>query len=70
MFMTFFCIDHVERGGKWTFRHRRGNADIESAQYREAAVAYHEALMVDLAKIFGFREVTIAPRKDKVSWFH
>jgi len=63
MFMTFFCIDHVELGGRWTFRHRCGNAYIESAQYPEAAVAYHEAFMVDFAKSVGFREVTVAPRK-------
>jgi SAM-dependent methyltransferase len=63
MFMTFFCIEHVERGGRWTFLHRRGNAYIESVKYPEAAVAYHEAFMIDLAKKCGFREVTITPGK-------
>jgi len=63
MFMTFFCIEHVELGGRWTFRHRRGRAYIESAQYPEAAVAYHEAFVIDLAKKCGFREVTVAPKK-------
>jgi len=63
MFMTFFCIEHVELGGRWTFGNRRGNAYIESARYPEAAVAYHEAFMVDLAKNCGFREVTVAPKK-------
>jgi SAM-dependent methyltransferase len=61
MFLTFFCIEHVELGGRWSFRHRRGNAYIESAQYPEAAVAYEEAFMIDLARKCGFREVTVAP---------
>jgi SAM-dependent methyltransferase len=63
MFLTFFCIEHVELGGRWTFRHRRGNAYIESTRYPEAAVAYHEAFVIDLAKKCGFREVTVAPKK-------
>jgi SAM-dependent methyltransferase len=63
MFMTFFCIEHVELGGRWTFRHPRGNAYIESVQYPEAAVAYNEAFMIDLARKCGFREVTVAPGK-------
>jgi SAM-dependent methyltransferase len=63
MFLTFFCIEHVERGGRWTFRHRRGNAYIESTRYPEAAVAYTEAFVIDVAKKCGFREVTVAPKK-------
>lgn len=63
MYMTFFCIEHVELGRRWTFRHQRGNAFVESAQYPEAAVAYHEDFMVELAKNCGFREVTVAPGK-------
>ena len=63
MFMTFFCIEHVELGGRWTFRQRRGNAYIEDARYPEAAVAYHEAFVIDVAKKCGFREVTVAPKK-------
>ncbi len=73
MFMTFFCIEYVELGGRWTFRHRRGNAYIESAQYPDAAVAYHEAFVIDLVKKCGFREVTVAPqnpKKGKASWLH
>lgn len=62
MYMTFFCIEHVELGGRWSFRHRCGNAFIESAQFPEAAVAYHEAFMVDLAKNCGFREVAVSPK--------
>jgi SAM-dependent methyltransferase len=62
MYMTFFCIEHVELGGRWSFRHRCGNALIESAQFPEAAVAYHEAFMVDLVKKCGFREVSVFPQ--------
>jgi SAM-dependent methyltransferase len=63
MFMTFFCIEHVERGERWTFGHQCGSAFIESVKYPEAAVAYHEAFVIDLAKKCGFREVTITPKK-------
>jgi SAM-dependent methyltransferase len=63
MFMTFFCIEHVELGGRWAFGHQCGNAYIESVKYPEAAVAYREAFVIDLAKKCGFREVTISPKK-------
>lgn len=63
MFMTFFCIEHVELGGRWTFQHRRGNAYIESMRYPEAAVAYKEMFMIDLVRKCGFREVTVTPGK-------
>jgi SAM-dependent methyltransferase len=63
MFITFFCIEHVERGGRWTFQYRRGNAYIESMRYPEAAVAYEEAFMIDIVRKCGFREVTVVPGK-------
>ena len=59
MLMTFFCMEHVELGRRWTFRHRRGNAYIENPRYPEAAVAYHEAFMIELVTNCGFREVTV-----------
>ena len=59
MFATFFCMEHIELGRRWTFRHRRGDAYIENPQYPEAAVAYHEAFMTELATHCGFREVTV-----------
>jgi SAM-dependent methyltransferase len=61
MFLSFFCIDHIERGSRWTFMHRRGNAFIENEKYPEAAVAYQLAYMVDLVRKIGFREVSVAP---------
>ena len=59
MYVTFFCIEHVELGSRWTFRHRRGNAYVENQRYPEAAVAYQEAFMIELATNCGFREVTV-----------
>jgi SAM-dependent methyltransferase len=61
MYINFFCIEHVELGGRWTFQHRHGNAYVESARYPEAAVAYHEGFMARLATDCGFREVTVNP---------
>jgi SAM-dependent methyltransferase len=63
MYMTFFCIEHVQRGARWTFGHQCGCAYIESTQYPEAAVAYHEAFVLDVVQKCGFREVTITPHK-------
>jgi predicted SAM-dependent methyltransferase len=59
MCMNFFCLEHVELGNRWTFQHRCGNAYIENTQYPEAAVAYHEAFMTELAIDCGFREVAV-----------
>jgi SAM-dependent methyltransferase len=61
MYLTFFCIEHVPLGRRWTFQHRWGNAYVESTRYPEAAVAYHEAFMIELAGNSGFRDVTVAP---------
>jgi SAM-dependent methyltransferase len=62
MYMTFFCMEHVELGRRWTFQHRRGNAYIENPKYPEAAVAYHEAFLTELALDCGFREVAVRSR--------
>jgi SAM-dependent methyltransferase len=61
MYIDFFCIEHVELGQRWTFQHRLGNAYVENARYPEAAVAYHESFMTELATNCGFREVTVTP---------
>jgi SAM-dependent methyltransferase len=63
MYMTFFCIEHVKLGERWTFGHRQGSALIEDDKYPEAAVAYHEVDMVELTKQVGFREVSVIPRE-------
>jgi SAM-dependent methyltransferase len=62
MYLTFFCMEDVQLGQRWTFAHRRGNAFIENMDLPEAAVAYHKAYVVEMAKSLGFREITIIPR--------
>jgi SAM-dependent methyltransferase len=62
MYMTFFCIEHVKLGQRWTFKHRHGNAYVESERCPEAAVAYHEAFMTESATNCGFREVSVSHR--------
>jgi SAM-dependent methyltransferase len=62
MYLTFFCIEHVKLGNRWTFSHRRGNSYIEDERYPEAAVAYREGYIQDLVKKIGFREVSVIPR--------
>ena len=52
----------MELGRRWTFEHRRGNAYVESPRYPEAAVAYHEAFMTELARNYGFREIIVGPQ--------
>ena len=59
MFLTFFCIDHVKRGARWTFAHRMDHAYIENEKYPEAAVAYERAYMIELVKKIGFRDLSI-----------
>ena len=61
IYLNYFCIEHVELGGRWTFQYRSGNAYIESVRYPEAAVAYHETFMTGLATSCGFRDVTVTP---------
>jgi SAM-dependent methyltransferase len=61
MFMTFFCVEHVKRGSRWTFAHRNGHAYVENDRYPEAAVAYEEGYMIELVKTAGFRELSIIP---------
>lgn len=61
MYMTFFCLDNMELGGRWTFQHQRGNAYIEHPRYPEAAVAYRRAFMTELVARCGFRDITVRP---------
>jgi SAM-dependent methyltransferase len=61
LYFNFICIEHVELGRRWTFRHRRGNSYVENLRYPEAAVAYHGEFMANLAANCGFREVTVSP---------
>lgn len=59
--MSFFCLDYPPPtyGGRHTFSHRVGNAAVESLAVPEAAVAYTEAFMIDLAREAGFSDVGV-----------
>ncbi|MHC4128346.1 MAG: class I SAM-dependent methyltransferase [Planctomycetota bacterium] len=61
MHMTVFCMDHLEpkRGGRWTFRHRRGEACLEDPRYPEAAVAYSKAFLESACAQAGFSEIEL-----------
>ncbi|MHC4966397.1 MAG: class I SAM-dependent methyltransferase, partial [Planctomycetota bacterium] len=61
MHMTVFCMDHLEpkRGGRWTFRHRRGEACLEDPRYPEAAVAYSKAFLESVCAQAGFSEIDL-----------
>ena len=67
-YVTFFCIDHLRDslGGRFTFRHRRGQALIESPEYPEAAVAYEEGFLRDMMSEVGFDEITIEPAEPEI----
>jgi SAM-dependent methyltransferase len=61
MHMTVFCMDHLEgrRGGRWTFRHRHGEAYLENPRYPEAAVAYSKAFLESACTRAGFAEIDL-----------
>ncbi len=53
-------------GTRYTFAHKVGNVHVESLHVPEAAVAYTQAHLVDLAKRAGFTEVMI--QRNEVEW--
>jgi SAM-dependent methyltransferase len=59
MFMTFFCLDSVELGNRWTFKHKIGEAFVENIKYPESAVAYTREYMENLCRKVGFSHVSI-----------
>jgi ubiquinone/menaquinone biosynthesis C-methylase UbiE len=61
MLMYFFCLDCPPPtfGGRHTFSHRVGNAQVESLKVPEAAVAYSSDFMIELAKEKGFRDARV-----------
>jgi SAM-dependent methyltransferase len=65
MSMSFFCVDDLEQmqllGGRWTFRHRLGNAYVESRSFPESAVAYGKEWMLEVARSYGFSDIRIIP---------
>ncbi len=67
MYMTFFCLDSVERGNRWTFQHKIGEACVENIKYPEAAVAYTRKFMEELCHSVGFSDVSIIESKGQSS---
>jgi SAM-dependent methyltransferase len=59
MYMTFFCLDSVELGNRWTFKHQIGEAFVENIKYPEAAVAYTREFMERFCYSVGFSHVSI-----------
>jgi SAM-dependent methyltransferase len=59
MYMTFFCLDSVDLGKRWTFNHRIGEAFIQDIKYPEAAVAYTREFMERLCYSVGFSDVSV-----------
>lgn len=65
MAMACFSLDHPPPtyGDRHTFRHHVGNSFVESRRVPEAAVAYREKFLLDVAGQVGFRtaEIQAAP---------
>jgi predicted SAM-dependent methyltransferase len=63
MQMTVFCIDMMREqgtlGGRFTFRHKAGNAYIESRRYPEAAVAFEREFLLGVASQIGFSSAEV-----------
>jgi SAM-dependent methyltransferase len=61
MMHSHFNIEHppATYGTRHTFRHRMGNALIESEAQPEAAVAYHTDFLFDLCRKIGFSSCEI-----------
>lgn len=57
--MTFFSLDSVRRGDRWTFKHPIGRAYVENPRLPEAAVAYPDKVMMDMAASASFAECVI-----------
>jgi SAM-dependent methyltransferase len=67
--MSFFSLDYPPPtyGGRHTFSHPMGNAAVESLAVPEAAVAYREAFLLDLAREIGFSQGEVVGR-DPRGW--
>lgn len=59
MMMTVFCREHVDLGGRWTFQHRYGRAFVQDPRYPEAAVAYPEQVLLEIAGAVGFASAKV-----------
>ncbi|QNI33130.1 class I SAM-dependent methyltransferase [Alloacidobacterium dinghuense] len=70
MLMYFFCLDYPPPtfGGRHTFQHPVGNARVESLKVPEAAVAYTEKFMVDVAREKGFESAQVIAGPNRSDW--
>lgn len=62
---TVFCRESLDLGGRWTFKHRRGSAYLESERYPEAAVAYERDWLLEQCRAAGFGEPEIRAKKSQ-----
>jgi SAM-dependent methyltransferase len=62
MYLSFFCMDHVELGRRWTFGYKLGSSHVENTALPEAAVAYTQEYVYRAVQQVGFEDVTILPR--------
>lgn len=60
MNMGFFSYDSVEKGRRWTFLHRIGQAYVENLTVPEAAVAYEDQTLLRYCAQAGFRDSKIS----------
>jgi SAM-dependent methyltransferase len=67
MYMTFFCLDSVELGNRWTFSHKIGEAFVENIKYPEAAVAYRREYIEKLCYSIGFSRVSVVEERGQSS---
>jgi SAM-dependent methyltransferase len=70
MLMYFFCLDYPPPtfGGRHTFQHQVGNARVESLKVPEAAVAYSEKFLVNLAREKGFGDARVIAGSSRTDW--
>ena len=71
MRMSFFCVDWVEKGGRWNFTHKMGGAYVESLRVPEAAVAYRHEDILRMCKEAGFARVEFRPstiQSEVIAW--
>lgn len=73
MTMSVFCVEDMQEagilGGRWTFSHRIGEAQVERPDLPEAAVAYKRDFLFVTCLGADFSEVQIVPGDPQSSLF-
>jgi SAM-dependent methyltransferase len=66
MVMSVFCLEHLSKlagsAERWSFKHRRGEAHLESLAFPEAAVGYEGDYLLRVSRQAGFAEVELRER--------